>query len=71
MQMIPVLSSNIEAIGYDAGNSDLYVKFHRSARTYVYRGVPIAVWQAFLASRSKGQFLAWMIKGRYRYGRVA
>jgi hypothetical protein len=71
VQMIPVLSSNVAAIGYDAGSSTLLVRFHDGARVYSYRGVPAAVYRAFLDSSSKGQFLARFIKGHYSYERVA
>ncbi len=69
--MIPVLSSNVAAIGYDAGSSTLLVRFHDGARVYSYRGVPTAVYRAFLDSPSKGRFLARFIKGHYSYARVA
>ena len=71
VHMVPVLSSNVAAIGYDAGSSTLLVRFHDGARVYSYRGVPTAVYRAFLDSPSKGRFLAQFIKGHYSYARVA
>lgn len=69
--MIPVLSSNVAAIGYDATTSTLVVRFHDGACVYRYAGVPVGVYQAFLAAPSKGRFLAQFIKGLYPYARVA
>lgn len=71
MDMVPVLSSNVAAIGFDARTSTLFVRFHNGARVYRYRGVPAAVYQAFLAAPSKGRFLSQFIKGFYPYARVA
>ncbi len=62
--MTPVRSSNIAAIGYDDANSHLYVYFHAGAR-YRYSGVPSGVYEAFLAARSKGEFLWDRIRDRY------
>jgi KTSC domain-containing protein len=69
--MVPVLSSSIAAVGYDAAASMLLVRFHDEARTYSYLGVPVGTYRAFLSAPSKGRFLAHFIKGRYPYQRVA
>jgi hypothetical protein len=69
--MIPVLSSNVAAVGYDAKSSTLVVRFHDGGRVYRYGGVPVAVYREFLAAPSKGRFLAQFIKGFYPYARVA
>ena len=71
VEMIPVISSNVAAIGYDAESSVLLVRFHDGVRVYSYRGVPVAVYRAFLGAPSKGRFLAWYVKGHYPYQRVA
>lgn len=63
--MIPVLSSNVRAIGYDDGASVLHVRFRDSTRVYRYRGVSGSVYRAFMVAPSKGRFFAWNIKGRY------
>jgi len=69
--LIAVISSNVAAIGYDIRSQDLYVRFYHASRIYVYSGVPLSVYEDFLRAPSKGQFLAWMIKGHYPYSRVA
>lgn len=38
--MIPVSSSNIESIGYDEQNEQVYVRFLNGS-LYVYKGVPL------------------------------
>jgi len=68
--MIPVISSNIAAIGYDASSSLLLVRFHDGSRVYSYRGVSASVYRALLTAPSKGRFLAWNIKGHYPFTRV-
>ena len=69
--MIPVLSSNVAAIGHDVATSTLFVRFHDGGRVYRYGGVPVAVYREFLAAPSKGRFFAHFIKGFYPYARVA
>lgn len=69
--MVPVLSSNVAAIGFDDRSSTLIVRFHDGGRVYSYHGVPPAVYREFLAAPSKGRFLAQVIKGFYAYARVA
>lgn len=71
VDMIPVISSNVAAIGHDDITSVLFVRFHDGARVYSYRGVSVPVYRAFCAAPSKGQFLVWHIKGQYPYARVA
>jgi hypothetical protein len=70
-QMMSVISRNVAAIGYDGQTSEMFVRFHNEARLYVYWAVPLSVYEEFLAAPSKGQFLAWYVKGRYPYTRVA
>lgn len=69
MQLIPVSSSDIRAIGYDNNTATLFVVFH-SGGTYQYFDVPEYVHVAFMNAGSKGQFLHQNIKYQYRYQRV-
>jgi hypothetical protein len=71
VELLPVISSNIAAIGYDAPASALLVRFHDKSRSYRYWGVPISIYQAFLAAPSKGRFFAAYVRTRYAYERVA
>jgi len=56
--MIPVQSSSIAQIGYDANDSRLYVKFKDDGkRLYYYVGVPLIVWLGLKECHSKGRYL--------------
>jgi hypothetical protein len=62
-------SSNLSGFGYDAATFILRVEFKNGA-TYDYFDVPAHVVDAMKAAPSKGQFLAYQIKGTYRYARA-
>lgn len=64
MEMQHVQSSNIQAVGYDDATFELHVQFKGSG-TYIYHGVSRATYDEFIASESKGSFLARNIKGVY------
>ena len=55
MEMIPVSSSNIGAIGYDDNQSLLVIEFLNGS-AYEYYSVPSYVFDEFLNSGSKGQY---------------
>lgn len=52
-EMVPVDSSAIAAIGYDARVRELFVRFH-TGRTYVYEEVPPDLYQELMQAASKG-----------------
>lgn len=53
MNLVPVTSSNLAAIGYDAANSQLHVKF-KNGGVFVYSGVPADKHKALMAAKSIG-----------------
>ena len=61
--MIPVDSSVIRAVGYDA--STLTVEFH-SVRVYDHPRVPYSVYDGLMRASSKGAYYNRYIRGRYR-----
>jgi hypothetical protein len=64
MEMKPVTSSNIAAIGHD-GNA-LHVQFKSGAgATHKYIGVPPELHEAMLTAPSVGKFFHKNIKGQY------
>jgi len=70
VEMIPVESSNLSAIGYDSDTSTLYVNFLNGSQ-YAYKEVPEEVFEEFKESDSKGQFLHRRIKlGGFEYERA-
>lgn len=68
-EMHCVDSSNIEAIGYEAGSQELHVRFLKSGETYIYFNVEEWVFQELMQTDSKGQYLNVNIKGRYEYAK--
>ncbi len=64
MRLIPVESSMIEAIGYDAQARRLEVVFN-TGRVYAYEGVPPEEYKALLAAPSKGSYMRSNIIGVY------
>lgn len=72
MEWVPVESSNINEIGFDADASEwtLGVRF-RNGTEYHYRGVSQDVYTSFLASDSKGKFLHTEIKSSYAVMRAS
>lgn len=63
-------SSNIEAIGYDALEQLLAIRF-TSGSTYEYEGVPAEVYNALMGAHSKGSFFYQNIRGQYATRKVA
>ena len=63
-EMIPVTSSNIKSVGYDAELSILYVQFH-GGKLYAYKGVSKEVYDEFLNAESIGKYFMSQIKGAY------
>ena len=57
IQLIPVKSGQVKAIGYDAKTSTLAVTFTRGAGAiYHYPDQPAEAFAAFMAAESKGKF---------------
>lgn len=69
MNMIPVSSTNLAAIGYDEGSHTLRVEFQNGG-TYDYFDVPEREFEALRSASSHGQYIAQHIKGKYRYAKV-
>lgn len=70
MNMIPVSSSNLRAVGYDAATQTLRVAFIISG-VYEYSGVPSSVHASLMAASSHGTYFnAHIKKGPYRYRKV-
>ncbi len=67
MNMIPVSSSNLSAVGYE--NGTLYVSFN-SGSMYSYSGVPESVYNNLMSASSKGSYFATYIRKSYPYRRI-
>jgi hypothetical protein len=64
VEMVLVISSVLEAVGFDPDHGELHVRF-RDGGTYVYAGVPERVFRELLEAGSKGGFFANVIKPGY------
>lgn len=66
MQLDPVESSMLAAVGYDA-NLKALVVLYNSGRAYQYLEVPQEVFQGLLGSRSKGRYMLDHVIDHYPY----
>jgi hypothetical protein len=69
MNRIPVDSSAIASVGYDAATATLEVEI-TTGRIYQYFDVPEATHQAFMSAESIGVFYNKVIKEQFRYAQV-
>lgn len=67
--MLPVVSSNVESIGYDEGTQTLRVRF-LSGSEYDYKNVPVMEFEQLKNAPSVGSYLNRNIKGNYAYEKV-
>ena len=69
MEMITVISSNIDSIGYDAKKKKMRIVFSSGAE-YDYDGVPKKIFDQMIVSGSVGSFFYKNIKGKFSYSLV-
>jgi len=70
MERVPVSSTTVASIGYEADTQTLEVEFH-SGSVYQYFNVPELHYEGLLNASSKGQYLNEHIKkGGYPYAKV-
>ena len=69
MDRVPVASSNIAMIGYDAREQVLEVEF-KNGRVYQYFGVPESVHVDLMGAGSQGKFFNANIKNAYPSSRT-
>lgn len=69
IEMIPVVSSNVESIGYDESTQRLRVKFLTGA-IYEYRNFPIMEFEQLKNASSVGSYLNRNIAKNYPYEKV-
>lgn len=69
MDLTPVESSLIAAIGYSDEKKELHVEFKKGG-LYAYQGVPHAVFTAMMEAVSVGNFFLRNVKGQYSYVKV-
>lgn len=69
MNVQPVASANVSAIGYDDASLTLEVHF-TSGLMYQYFDVPRSIYDELMNAPSKGQYLNLNIRNNYRYMRL-
>ena len=67
MQMVD--SSNVEAVGYDADNGAIYVRF-LGGDTYVYSGADQGTFEELLSADSVGSYFNRVIKPNYECSKL-
>ena len=68
-EMIPVVSSNVESIGYNEGTQILRVKF-LTGGIYEYKNVPLMEFEQLKNTSSVGSYLNRNIARNYPYEKV-
>lgn len=71
--MISVVSSNIDSVGYDENEFTLYVRFNDKGRgswLYRYFAVPPSVFEELMNAQSFGQYFYYNIRDSYNYDRL-
>lgn len=68
-EMTQVSSSNIDSIGYDEQNQQVYVRFLNGS-LYIYKGVPQHEFQNLSEAPSIGSYLNRNFKNTYPYERI-
>ena len=64
--LIPVNSSNIDVVGYDAASQELFIGFKgQSGKMWKYRDVPEIVFNNMMKAKSIGSYYASLIKPVY------
>lgn len=65
LELQPVVSSNIAAVGYDKGSQTLFVQFKGRDTVYEHPGVPRLTYEIMMAAESIGSYYARNIKKTY------
>ncbi|MEX2462033.1 MAG: KTSC domain-containing protein [Paenibacillaceae bacterium] len=65
MQLTPVVSSNLAAVGYDNVQNVLHIQFKGNEIVYQKHGVPLEVYELMMSADSIGSFYARNIKNQY------
>ena len=64
VEMTPVSSSNLSAVGYDPEAQEMTIEFQSGAR-YVYSGVPAEVAEELRTSSSPGSYFYRNVRNQY------
>ena len=70
IEMVAVVSSNIDSVGYYKEESKLIVQFKSNGHVYAYDNVTEPTYKILLAVESAGKFLATFIKPNHTFTRI-
>jgi hypothetical protein len=70
MEMIPVESSQLSAVGYDADTLEMQIRFAKG-QVYSYRGVPQETYDGLVSAPSVGQFFNANVKYGFQYTKLS
>lgn len=65
MLRVPVVSTSLQSVGYDAATSTLEVEFKASGKVYQYMNVHARVYRRLLGAPSKGSYFNAYIRNVY------
>lgn len=65
MELIPVSSNNLSAVGYDEATKDLTVVYKGSGRSDTFGNVSMMDYSAMVAAPSVGSYFERVIKVKY------
>jgi hypothetical protein len=66
---MPVSSSNLSSVGYDAESQTLEIEFHHGG-VYQYAGVPEGEYEGLISAESQGKYFHANIKNRYPFSKL-
>lgn len=69
INIIPVRSSNLNAVGYDSINHILTIRFNNGT-VYEYYRVPMHTYTGLMSAGSKGSYHHRNIRGHFKYRRI-
>lgn len=69
MELKPIRSSNLEAIGHDPDSQELQVQF-KGGGVYAYDGVPKELFEELLNAKSVGSLFHAKIKDKFKFRRL-
>lgn len=66
MNFVPVVSSNLQRVGYDPDTMEMTIVFHNQ-RAYTYSGVPESVYNGLINAGSVGRYFHAFVQNSYPF----
>jgi len=71
MKWTALESKMLSAVAYEDSKQTLYLRFRSTGDVYRYFEFPVAAYQTFLSTESRGRFFRAHIRDHFRYERMA